>query len=275
MGNSKSKRDKKLFKEFNLNYRQFYDDSKKLFDMYEKSYICDVDDSSWNNYKKYLEYFKNTYKKYYDNALGFEKLRKQGEYGNPIIQHVICHSSFVNKNIDNIEYWLLKLYEQNNVKSALYALGTLFLTNKNWVKAFKYLEMYVSKYNEPTSKFRLGRLYLHGWGTEQNCKKAFELFVKANNPESQLIIGVMYRNGQYVAKDDAKALEWFTKSANTGYYPAKKQIAIMTNDKDFLEKDEMKTRIEKLEKHFEAVKLKDKLMHSAYNIIANRPTVIV
>ena len=83
---------------------------------------------------------------------------------------------------------------------------------------------------EAESQTRIGYLYEHGKGVEQNYKQAVTWYQKAadqGEPAAQFNLGVMYRKGRGVAKNDKVARQWYEKAADQGHPIARRVIEVM------------------------------------------------
>ena len=92
----------------------------------------------------------------------------------------------------------------------------------------------------PASQYELGGLYMHGWGTARNEKKANRWFNKAiervndihrqadsGDVRAQNSLGRMYKDGHGVVKNAATAEFWYRKAAEQGYAQAQCNLGLM------------------------------------------------
>ena len=109
-----------------------------------------------------------------------------------------------------------------NKAEALYYLGSIYIKEKDFNKALKYLQK-SSDQGHPKASFNLGLMYLQGIGVEKDLNKAREYFGKASalgDPKASFNLGLMYLQGIGVEKDLNKALEYFGKAADQGHEEA-------------------------------------------------------
>ena len=150
------------------------------------------------------------------------------------------------------EQLLLSESQRGNVL-AVYDLGKLYSTDK---LGERNEEMSIAKYTqalqgflqiEPNSKklkpyvqYRIGKMFCHGLGTEQDYEKAFEWFersAKQKNKFAQFSLANLYYYGSGVEKDLSQAFLWYQRSSSQGQPYAAYSIAQMYRYGEYVTKD--------------------------------------
>ena len=150
------------------------------------------------------------------------------------------------------EQLLLSESQRGNVL-AVYDLGKLYSTDK---LGERNEETSIAKYTralqgflqiEPNSKklkpyvlYRLGKMFCHGLGTEQDYEKAFEWFersAKQKNKFAQFSLANLYYYGSGVEKDLSQAFLWYQRSSSQGQPYAAYSIAQMYRYGEYVTKD--------------------------------------
>lgn len=118
-------------------------------------------------------------------ARAFEEFRAIADKG---YAHALLHVGWaydkglgVGKNLSQAEACYRSAYEAGHPetkKQAAYSLGWLFLHQKNYAKAYEWLQI-GADLDFPPAMFRLGQLYLKGVGADRQPEKAYRLFERA------------------------------------------------------------------------------------------------
>jgi uncharacterized protein len=136
----------------------------------------------------------------------------------------------------------LKLIDKGHVKTGIKRLTKL--ANANYVEAEYCLgyatEFILANYEESAAWYKkaaehghgqaqwcLGKLYLKGFGVQQNSPEAIKWYQSAAEngiPQAQFTLGEFYRSGEYVEKNPDMALKWYQKSAEAEFEPANTRI---------------------------------------------------
>lgn len=100
----------------------------------------------------------------------------------------------------------------------LYQIGRWYLDNEDMEAAFEYFKA-ASIQGEMKSFLHLGRMYLHGRGTERDIGKAMDALeqaAKADVQESFAELGDLFYRDEVVERDDEKAFYWYSRAYGAG-----------------------------------------------------------
>lgn len=111
------------------------------------------------------------------------------------------------------------------------------------------------EFNDVDAKYRLGEIYLNGYGYNQNYSKAFEIYSELAKRDDKLGIanlntGLMYKDGNGVKQDLEKAYSYIKKSAEKNNAEAQFWIGYMYFHGEGVEQSD-KSSIEWLNKSVE------------------------
>ena len=150
------------------------------------------------------------------------------------------------------EQLLLSESQRGNVL-AVYDLGKLYSTDKlgerneetSIAKYTRALQGFLqiepnSKKLKPYVQYRIGKMFCHGLGTEQDYEKAFEWFersAKQKNKFAQFSLANLYYYGSGVEKDLSQAFLWYQRSSSQGQPYAAYSIAQMYRYGEYVTKD--------------------------------------
>ncbi len=134
----------------------------------------------------------------------------------------------------------------------MYVQGMLGVENKDiateyFEKAltgFIFLEPGAEKL-QPYIKYRLGKMYFYGLGTEQDYAQAFDWFLKSaesGNQFAQYSLGSMYYYGNGTQESLEQAFYWYEKSAKQNNSYAAYSLARMYHYGEFAEKNMKKAQ---------------------------------
>jgi len=106
-------------------------------------------------------------------------------------------------------------------------LAISYARAKNYAKAFLWYKK-IARQGDVSAQNELGEFYLHGIGTNQDDKHAFELFKKASENKEEFgfawaNLAYMYRTGRGTEKDYGKAFYWYEKAAHRGWIPSARE----------------------------------------------------
>lgn len=82
------------------------------------------------------------------------------------------------------------------------------------------------------AQFKLGQMYINGFGTPKNAQQAFNWYRKAAQQgfdQAQLNLGLMYEYGVGTSKNNQQAIHWLKKAAELGYSSAKRELKKLTH----------------------------------------------
>ncbi|MFI3328867.1 MAG: leucine-rich repeat protein [bacterium] len=139
-------------------------------------------------------------------------------------------------NVD--ELYLCKLsgitkgYEYSDMYVLAYELAKIYIKEKDWKNAYKYLEFSAqSQYTKAINE--LGKCYLLGHGLEnENAKKALDYFISAadlGNGEAAYNAAEILSDNTSLMNND-KSLEYLNKAGELGYLEAQKILAYYYED---------------------------------------------
>lgn len=91
-----------------------------------------------------------------------------------------------------------------------------------------------------SSQVATARFYLEGKIVEKDAAKGIQYLRYAESkkdPKATLLLGYVYYYGDGVEKNDKTAFEYFQKSAEMGYFPAKRELAIFYREGIYVDQD--------------------------------------
>lgn len=98
------------------------------------------------------------------------------------------------------------------------ALGAVYSQKQDYAQAKIWYEKAAAQ-NNTLAQYKLGFLYMKGFGIPQDYAKANAWYEKAaaqNDADAQFTLGVAYMNGWGVRQDYAQAKEWYGKACDNG-----------------------------------------------------------
>ena len=98
-----------------------------------------------------------------------------------------------------------------------------------------------SKKGDAESQFDLASTYAHGWGIDQDDKKAIHWLIKAAEQgflQAQLRLALCYNNGDHVKVNIGKAVFWYEKAAEQGDDFAQSMLGIFYSNSEIPEDKE-------------------------------------
>lgn len=123
-----------------------------------------------------------------------------------------------NKNYGEAIKWLKKAAE-NGDSSCYGYLGSSYYELQDFQEAFKWTSKAVEN-GDIASNTGLGIMYVNGFGTERNEKKALDCFKKAASIGDAFAcfwLGSMYFDGKGTSINEAEGFKWTQKAAEKGY----------------------------------------------------------
>ena len=137
-------------------------------------------------------------------------------------------------------------------------LGNIYF-EKNFEKAFHYIQSAAIEQDYPSAKWFLGTLYYRGAGVSQSYEKAFKYHLEGaerGNVMAIEAVAALYKNGIGCKRDIDKALEWYKKGTD------KAENAVWVNEMG--EMYEWKNDIENAAKAYK--RASDKLARASFNL---------
>lgn len=151
-----------------------------------------------------------------DFELAFEKMHMEAEFGNILAIYDMGEMYYYGRGLD----------------------VNLDQANQYYKKALRGLEQILNKKpkNENSKreqksrdyvKYRIGKMYYSGKGTEKNMEKAFQAFEGNTSTYAVYTLGLMYKNGDWVEKNPERAFAYLKKAAEGGMPYAAYEVAKM------------------------------------------------
>ena len=129
-------------------------------------------------------------------------------------------------DIEKAKVLFIKASEEGNPDGQL-VLGTVYLSEKKFDEAYKYLEM-SAKQGNTQAQFLLGSNYANGVGVKKNYAKAIKYLEQAEDKggsKVSLMLGLLYvMGGNGIQQDDNKAYYYWNKSAKQGNAQAQENL---------------------------------------------------
>jgi TPR repeat protein len=129
------------------------------------------------NYENVLIYIKEG-----NNTAAFELLTKCDTFApcQTLLGYFYAQNSIGNDHNKSLAIFYSK--EAIKVKSvkAMHNLGVIYLKDKNYKEAVKYLSMGAENRSHEAN-YNMGLIYLYGWGVDKNITKSYEYMNEANN----------------------------------------------------------------------------------------------
>ena len=141
---------------------------------------------------------------------------------------VLANDAYERQDDERFEVYLRKAAEEK-MPIALYNLGVLKQRYGEYGEAVSFFEQTLALDDDyHPARLELGRMYIEGWGVEQNPKKAVAMMKRvARDAEGELAaiaeynLGNCYLRGFGVEKSETKALDHIKRSAAAGLPQAK------------------------------------------------------
>ena len=110
-----------------------------------------------------------------------------------------------------------------------YATGMIAYEQERYVEAFEAFRP-LGQQGNADAQYRLGLMYEHGRGVDQDATKAAEWYRKAaelEHPQARTNLGSLYYHGRGVERDLAQALRWYQMAADQGRAVAQTNLGSM------------------------------------------------
>jgi TPR repeat protein len=109
-----------------------------------------------------------------------------------------------------------------SVESAMQKANVYFNDGKHYLPHYEEaFNIYQSYADKAIAQYRLGWMYYHGLGTQQDYQEAFKWFQKAvaqGNAQAQYNLGLCYFEGKGIAENKQEAFQWFQKAVSSKYH---------------------------------------------------------
>jgi len=165
-------------------------------------------------------------------ATWFKKAADKGHSGAQFaLAQLYENGDGVGQDLDQAVKLYVKAAKQGDYE-AFYALGVLFETGRGVQKNIKKAQALYAKARpgfDARPLFVFGQLHNEGVAFPKNSNKAYDFFIKAarlGDKAAQFAVGMALEKGSGVPKDIVLASVWIHKSAEQGYAPAKRKLAL-------------------------------------------------
>ena len=147
-----------------------------------------------------------------------------------VLGNLFISGSYLPRNNEQGKFWLKKSADANNAYGQ-YLYGASFMKGeaKDYTSAFYWINE-ANKKKLPESYAVLAELYINGFGTSQDIKKAFELNLegaKLGDHRAMFKVAYCYGQGQGVEANQSEAFKWYKKLADCGNIGAQNNIGSM------------------------------------------------
>ena len=161
-------------------------------------------------------------------CISWYKKAADGGIVNAMVKLGICYQSgsYVEQNMERSIDWADKAAALGNVWG-LKQMGLYYLACGEMEAAAAYFQAAMQQGDEESPLY-LGRMYLHGEGTERNVRnaaEAFELAASRGVAESYIELGNLFYQDEFVERDDEKAFSWYRLAYDAGYKEAAVPLA--------------------------------------------------